>query len=190
MEISIYTFAWSGIMENWMKHELYHLNNEILWWHDSWQYVITWHTWQHVKAWLHKHWVGYLTSFVAVSELDWWFYFCFARHFGRKIHYKYRRLHDLHAWKHAWPWNWRSRHGLQRSCSSSLSTSTSSFLSSSSSHDDQICWRLNSKITMIMTPSCCSSHVSYYHHHQHLFVIANVIVAVIIVIRCVRIEWI
>ena len=23
-----------GVMENWMKHELYHFNNELLWWHD------------------------------------------------------------------------------------------------------------------------------------------------------------
>ena len=31
-------------------------------WRDSWQYVITWHPWHDVKAWLHKHKVGYLTS--------------------------------------------------------------------------------------------------------------------------------
>ena len=34
MEISIYTFTWSVIMENWIKHEFKHyLKNEILWWH-------------------------------------------------------------------------------------------------------------------------------------------------------------
>ena len=33
-EISIYTFKCSGIMENWIKHELFHSNNEVSWWHD------------------------------------------------------------------------------------------------------------------------------------------------------------
>ena len=33
-EISIYTFKCSGIIENWIKHELFHSNNELSWWHD------------------------------------------------------------------------------------------------------------------------------------------------------------
>ena len=32
-EICIYTFKCSGIMENWIKHELFHSNNEVSWWH-------------------------------------------------------------------------------------------------------------------------------------------------------------
>ena len=34
MKKSIYAFKCSGIMKNWIKHELFHLNNEISWWHD------------------------------------------------------------------------------------------------------------------------------------------------------------
>ena len=67
MEISIYIYM-IGIMENWIKHELHNLNNEILWWNDVTHDKLTichhMTTWHDVKAWLHKHKVGYLTSSV------------------------------------------------------------------------------------------------------------------------------
>ena len=105
-------------MDNWMKHELFDLSNRTSWWHDSWQYVFTWHTSHDVKAWLYKHKIWHLTSsiYVPMSELELWFYFCFARYPGPKIHSDYRRLSDLHACNHAWPWSWRSRHGLRDLC--------------------------------------------------------------------------
>ena len=75
---------------------------------------MTYVTWREgLKAWLHKHKIWRLTSSVAVRELERWFYFCFARYLGREIHSDYRRLGDLHACIHAWPWKWRSRHGLR-----------------------------------------------------------------------------
>ena len=36
--------------------------NIMMTWHDSWQYVITWHTSHDVKARLHKHTIWHLTS--------------------------------------------------------------------------------------------------------------------------------
>ena len=85
----------------------------IMTWHDSWQYVITWHTSHDVK---HKIW--HLTSSICRCEwtIERWFYFCFARYLGREIHSNYRRLGDLYACIKAWPWNWRSRHGLHDLC--------------------------------------------------------------------------
>ena len=58
----------------------------------------------------------WLLLYVAVSEPERWFYFCFARYSGREIHSYYRRLGDLHACIHGWPWNWRSRHDLRDLC--------------------------------------------------------------------------
>ena len=37
-------------------------------WHDSWQYVITWHTSHDVKAWLHEHKIWHLTSCICRCE--------------------------------------------------------------------------------------------------------------------------
>ena len=37
-------------------------------WHDSWQYVITWHTSHDVKAWLHEHKIWHLTSSICRCE--------------------------------------------------------------------------------------------------------------------------
>ena len=89
-------------------------------WHDSWQYVITWHTSHDVKGSRHDFMSMkfdiWLLVYVAVSELERWFYFCFARYLGREIHSYYRRLGDLHTCIQAWPWNWRSRHGLRDLC--------------------------------------------------------------------------
>ena len=86
-------------------------------WPDTWQYVITWQTSHDVKARLPKHKIDiWLLLYVDVSELERWFYFRFARYLGREIHSNYRRLGDLHACIHAWPWNWRSRHGLRDLC--------------------------------------------------------------------------
>ena len=62
-------------------------------WHDSWQYVITWHTSHDVKAWLHKHEIWHLTS--SMCRCEWtgaMIYFCFARYLGLEIHSNYRRL--------------------------------------------------------------------------------------------------
>ena len=62
----------------------------------------------------------WLLLYVAVSELERWFHFCFARYSGQEKHSNYRRLRDLHACLQAWPWNWRSRHGLRDLCSFGL----------------------------------------------------------------------
>ena len=114
-EVSIYTFKCSGIMENWIKHELFHLNNEISWWHDMTHDNMSSLEIRHMTS---RHdFIGIkfdilLFLYVAVSELERWFYFCFALYLGREIHSNYRRLRDLHAW----PWNWMSRHGLRDIC--------------------------------------------------------------------------
>ena len=42
--------------------------NIMMTWHDSWQYVITWHTSHDVKAWLHKHKIWHLTSSICRCE--------------------------------------------------------------------------------------------------------------------------
>ena len=77
---------------------------------------VTWHT-SYVKAWLMSiKFDIWLLVYVAVSKLERWFYFRFAQYLGREIHFYYRRLGDLHACIHAWPWNWRSRHGLRDLC--------------------------------------------------------------------------
>ena len=64
MEISIYTFNTIGNYGKLNKTWVVSLEqgNSMMTWRDSWQYVITWHTWHDVKAWRHKHKVGYLTS--------------------------------------------------------------------------------------------------------------------------------
>ena len=118
-EISIYTFKCSGIMENWKKHELFHSNNEISWWHDMTPDNMSSHDIRHMtwrRDFISIKFDIWLLLYVAVSELERWFYFCFARYLGREIHSNYRRLGDLHACIHAWPWNWRSRHGLRDIC--------------------------------------------------------------------------
>ena len=126
MEISIYTFIRSRIMENWIKHELFHLNNEILWWHDVIHDNMSSHD---IRDMTSRHdFISikldiWLLLNVAVSELERWFYFCFKRYWGQEIHSNYRRLRDLHACLHAWPWNWRSRHGLRDFCYFCLYTS-------------------------------------------------------------------
>ena len=118
-EISIYTFKCSGIMENWIKHELFHSNNEVSWWHDMTHDNMSSHDIRHMTSrhdFISIKFDIWLLLYVAVSELERWFYFCFARYLGREIHSNYRRLGDLHACIHAWPWNWRSRHGLRDLC--------------------------------------------------------------------------
>ena len=51
----------SGIMENWIKHELYHLNNEILWWHDvTHDNIMSSHDIRDV-TWFHKHNIFYMS---------------------------------------------------------------------------------------------------------------------------------
>ena len=42
--------------------------NIMMTWHDSWRYVITWHTSHDVKAWLHKHKIWHLTSSICRCE--------------------------------------------------------------------------------------------------------------------------
>ena len=78
---------------------------------DSWQYVITWHTWHMTSRhdFISIKLDIWLLLYVAVSELERWFDLCFARYLGKEIHSDYRGLRNLHAW----PWNWRSRHGLR-----------------------------------------------------------------------------
>ena len=118
-EISIYTFKCSGIMENWIKHELFHSNNEVSWWHDMTHDNMSSHDIRHMTSrhdFMSIKFDIWLLLYVAVSELERWFYFCFAQYLGREIHSYYRRLGDLHACIHAWPWNWRSRHGLRDLC--------------------------------------------------------------------------
>ena len=67
---------------------------------------VTWHT-SYVKAWLMSiKFDIWLLVYVAVSKLERWFYFRFARYLGLEIHFYYRRLGDLHTCIHAWPWNW------------------------------------------------------------------------------------
>ena len=102
-------------MENWKKHELFHSNNEVSWWHDMTHDNMSSHDIRHMTSrhdFMSIKFDIWLLLYVAVSELERWFYFCFARYLGREIHSYYRRLGDLHACIHAWPWNWRSRHGL------------------------------------------------------------------------------
>ena len=83
--------------------------NIMMTWRDSWQYVTTWRTWHDVKAWLHKHEVGYLTSSINRCQLTGaMIYLCFARYLDQEVQSNYRRLRDLHARL----WNWRSRHEL------------------------------------------------------------------------------
>ena len=110
-EVSIYTFKCSGIMENWLKHELFHLNNEISWWHDMTHDNMSLRDIRHVSRHdlIHIKFGIWLPLYVCRCE---WtgFYFCFAQYLGREIHSNYRRLGDLHACIHAWLWNWRSRH--------------------------------------------------------------------------------
>ena len=82
MEISIYTVIRSGIMENWIKHELYHLNNEILWWHDVTHDTMSSHDIRDMTSmhdFISIRLNIWLLLYVAVSELERWFYFCFAR---------------------------------------------------------------------------------------------------------------
>ena len=105
-EISIYTFKCSGIMNKWIKHELFHLNNEISWWHDMTHDNMSSH---HIRQITSRHdfisikFDIWLLLYVAVSELERWFYFCFARYLVWALHSNYRRLGDLHACIHAWP---------------------------------------------------------------------------------------
>ena len=112
MAISIYTFIRSGIMENWIKRDMYHLNNDILWWHDVTHDNMSSHD---IRDMTSRHdFIGikldiWLLPYVAVSELERWFYICFARYLGQEVHSDYRGLRDLHAW----PWNWKSRQGLR-----------------------------------------------------------------------------
>ena len=102
-------------METWMKHDLYHLNNEVLWWHDlihdnmssrDIRDMSSRHDFMSTKFYI------WLLLYVAVSELKRWFYYCSTRYLCHEIHYSYRRLRDLNAW----PWNRRSRHGLRDFC--------------------------------------------------------------------------
>ena len=118
-EISICTFKCSVIMENWIKHELFHLNNEISWWYDMTHDNMSSHDIRHMTSrhdFISIKFDIWLLLYAAVSELERWFYFCFARYLGREIHSNYRRLGDLHACIHAWPRTWRSRHGLCDLC--------------------------------------------------------------------------
>ena len=103
-------------MENWMKHELFHLNNDLSWWHDMIHDNMSSHDIRHMTSrhdFMSIKFDIWLLLDVAVSELERWFYFCFARYLGREIHSYYRRLGYLHACIHAWLWNWRSRHSLR-----------------------------------------------------------------------------
>ena len=115
-EISINTFKCSGIMENWIKHELFHLNNKISWWYDMTHDNMSSHNICHMTSrhdFIRIKYDIWLLQYVAVSELERWFYFHFARYLGRKIHSNYRRLGDFQECIYAWPWNWKSRHGLR-----------------------------------------------------------------------------
>ena len=118
-EITIYTFKCLGIMENWIKHELFHLDKEISWWYDMTHDNMSSHDIRHMTSrhdFINIKFDIWLFLYVSVSELKRWFYFSFARYLDREIHSNYRRLFDLHACIHAWPWNWRSRHGLRDLC--------------------------------------------------------------------------
>ena len=92
-EISIYTLKCSGIMENWIKHELLHLKNEISWWHDM--------THDNMSS----HDIRHMTSCMCPTTMI----FCFVRFSGQRIHSDYCHLRDHHEC----PWNVRSRHGLR-----------------------------------------------------------------------------
>ena len=99
-------------MENWIKHELYHLNNKILWWHDVTHDNMSSHDIRDLTSrndFISTKLDIWLLLYVAASELERWFCLCFARYLGQEVHSNYRRLRDLHSW----PWNWRSRHGLR-----------------------------------------------------------------------------
>ena len=70
MEIySIYTFTRSGIMEQWIKHKLYHLKSEILWWHDVTHDNMSSHHIRDITSRLHEHKVGYLNSSISRCKL-------------------------------------------------------------------------------------------------------------------------
>ena len=105
-------------METWMKHDLYHLNNEVLWWHDLIHDNMSSRDIRDIRDMTSRHdfistkFYIWLLLYVAVSELKRWFYYCFTRYLCQEIHYSYRRLRDLNAW----PWNRRSRHGLRDFC--------------------------------------------------------------------------
>ena len=98
LEFSVYTFKRSGIMENWIKHEMYHLNNEILWWHDVTHDNMSSHD---IRDMTSRHDFIcikldiLLLPYVAASELERWFHFCFARYLGQEIHSNYRRFITL-----------------------------------------------------------------------------------------------
>ena len=118
-QISIYTFKCSGIMENWITHALFHLNNETSWWNDMTHDNMSSHGIRHMtwrRDFISIKFYIWLLLYVAGSELERWFYFCCARHLGLEIHADYRQVGDLHACIHAWPWNWKSRHGLRDLC--------------------------------------------------------------------------
>ena len=93
-EVSIYTFKCSGIMENWIKHEVFHLNNEIPWWHDMTHDNMSSHDIRHMTSrhdFISIKFDILLLLYVAVGELERWFYFCFAQYSGREIHSNLRR---------------------------------------------------------------------------------------------------
>ena len=54
-------------------------------------------------------WSTWLLLSLLVLVLPRWIFFCFVRFLGPWIHSNYCQLRDFYAW----PWNWRSCHGLR-----------------------------------------------------------------------------
>ena len=72
-EICIYTFKCSGIMENWIKHELFHSNNEVSWWLDMTHDNMSSHDIRHMtyvirQGMTYEHKIWHLTSCLCRCE--------------------------------------------------------------------------------------------------------------------------
>ena len=82
MEISIYTFTRSGIMENWIKHEYFYFNNEILRWHDATHDNMSSHD---IRDMTSRHdfiiSISWIFDFFYISQwVNWSDYFTFVSH--------------------------------------------------------------------------------------------------------------
>ena len=68
-------------MENWIKHELFHSNNEVSWWHDMTHDNMSSHDIRHMTSrhdFMNIKFDIWLLLYVAVSESERWFYLCFC----------------------------------------------------------------------------------------------------------------
>ena len=96
--LHIYTI-WNYGKRNKTRVSSLEQRSSVITWRDSWQYVLTWHTWHGVEAWLPKHEVGDLTFSVCRCKWTGAMILLLFRTVIRSRDAFYLRLRDLHAWR-------------------------------------------------------------------------------------------